>query len=79
MTAHAGQRAEAVRFLEWLSSKEAQNLFADANMEYPVNPKVEPHPQVKAWGDFKASSFPLVKAGEMQSEAIKLMDRVGYR
>ncbi len=79
VTAHAKHKTEAIRFLEWLSSDKAQNLFADANMEYPVNPTVEAHPTVKAWGDYKASSFPLVKAGEMQGAAIKLMDRAGYR
>jgi iron(III) transport system substrate-binding protein len=69
----------AIRFLEWLSSAKAQNLFADANLEYPVNPKVEPHEQVLAWGSFKGSALNLSKAGELQAEAIKLMDRAGYR
>ena len=79
VTKHAGSKDEAVRFLEWLSSPEAQNIFADANMEYPVNPEVEPHPFVAAWGDFKKSPFNLTRAGELQAEAIRLMDRAGYR
>src|SRR3990170_5534828 len=31
VTAHAKHRAAAVKFLEWLSSQKAQNLFADEN------------------------------------------------
>ncbi len=79
VTRYAKNRDEAVKFLEWLSSEKAQNLFADANMEYPVNKDVKSHPYVAAWGDFKASRQNLTLAGQLQEEAIKLMDRAGYR
>lgn len=79
VTKYAKNKEAAVKFLEWLSSEKAQNLFADANMEYPVNPRVEAHEYVKAWGDFKASEQNLANAGKLQANAIKLMDRAGYR
>ena len=79
VTTHAKNEKGAVRFLEWLSSDKAQNLFADINMEYPVNPKVKPAAEVAAWGDFKHNYINVSKAGEMQAEAVKLMDRAGYR
>jgi iron(III) transport system substrate-binding protein len=79
VTRYAKNRNEAVKFLEWLSSEKAQNLFADANMEYPVNKDVKSHPYVAAWGDFKASRQNLALAGQLQEAAIKLMDRAGYR
>jgi len=79
VTKYAKNKQAAVQFLEWLSSEKAQNLFADANMEYPVNPRVEAHEYVKAWGDFKASEQNLAEAGKLQADAIKLMDRAGYR
>lgn len=69
----------AIKLLEYLSSEKAQNLFADVNMEYPANPKIKPDATVASWGDFKHNSMNLAKAGELQSAAIKLMDRVGYR
>jgi iron(III) transport system substrate-binding protein len=72
-------KAEAVKFIEWLSSEKAQNLYADGNMEYPVNPQVKPHTVVSGWGEFRKSPQNLTQAGELQVEAIKLMDRVGYR
>lgn len=78
VVAHADQAGEAQRLIEWLSSEDAQNMFADANMEYPVNPDVEPHAFVAAWGDFRESDMNLSRAGEMQAEAIRLMDRAGY-
>ena len=79
ITTYAKNEKGAVRFLEWLSSDKAQNLFADINMEYPVNPKVKPAAEVAAWGDFKHNYINVSKAGEMQAEAVKLMDRAGYR
>ncbi|WP_305045385.1 Fe(3+) ABC transporter substrate-binding protein [Geoalkalibacter sp.] len=79
VTRHARNPQGAIKLLEWLSSEQAQNLFADANMEYPVNPRVAPHADVAAWGEFKQNPINVSRAGELQGEAIKLMDRAGYR
>ncbi|WP_305042040.1 extracellular solute-binding protein [Geoalkalibacter sp.] len=79
VTRHAPNPQGAIKLLEWLASEQAQNLFADANMEYPVNPRVAPHADVAAWGAFKQNPINVSRAGELQGEAIKLMDRAGYR
>jgi iron(III) transport system substrate-binding protein len=79
VTTHAKHRDEAVKLLEWLSSGEAQSMFAALNMEYPANPAVPADAAVAAWGDFKASTLSVAKYGEHQAQAIKLMDRVGYK
>lgn len=79
VTRHAKHVTEAVKFLTWLSSETAQKLFSDVNLEYPVNPKVTPDPTVAAWGKFRSNPLNVAKAGELQVEAIKLMDRVGYK
>ncbi len=79
ITRHAKNEKGALRLLEWLSSDKAQNLYADVNMEYPVNLKVKTDPVVAKWGDFKHNYINVAKAGELQAEAVKLMDRAGYR
>jgi iron(III) transport system substrate-binding protein len=79
VTRHTQHRKSAIQLLEWLSSTAAQNLFADDNLEYPVNPTVKPAPAVAAWGSFKPDQINVSKAGELQKDAIKLMDRAGYR
>lgn len=79
VTAHAKHRDEAVKLLEWMASDKAQNLFADSNMEYPVNWSVKPAPAVSAWGDFRPSAINISKAGELQAQAVQLMDRAGYQ
>ncbi len=75
---HARHSAAAVAFLEWLSSAEAQGLFASVNLEYPANPAVAPDPIVAEWGSFEASRMNLAQAGQLQAAAVRLMDRAGY-
>jgi iron(III) transport system substrate-binding protein len=72
-------KTASIKFIEWLSSEKAQNLFADVNMEYPANPKVKPHEAVAAWGSFKQDSLNVAQAGKLQAAAVKLMDRAGYK
>ncbi|SDL22788.1 iron(III) transport system substrate-binding protein [Maridesulfovibrio ferrireducens] len=79
VTANAKHKKEAVKLLEWLSSDKAQGKFASLNMEYPVNPEVKPDPIVETWGEFKGNPMNVSKYGEYQAEAIKLMDRAGYK
>ena len=76
---YSKNHAQAVKFLEWLSGAEAQKVFADANMEYPVNTSVSPHDTVKGWGRFKENKINLSQAGQLQADAIKLMDMAGYK
>ena len=79
ITRYSRNEEAAIKLLEFLSSEKAQNLFADVNMEYPVNPAIDADPFVESWGEFKQNPMNLVKAGELQTTAVKLMDRVGYR
>ena len=78
VTAHAKNRASAIRFLEYLSTVEAQQMFANQSMEFPVNPKAEAHPIVRTWGTFKQDDINVASAGEFQAAATRLSDRVGY-
>lgn len=79
ITRYGRNEQAAVKLLEFLSSDKAQNLFADVNMEYPANPRIEADAFVAAWGSFKQNPMNLVRAGELQTTAVKLMDRAGYR
>ncbi len=79
VVAASKNKAGAVAFLEWLSAEKAQQIFAEVNMEYPVNPVVPVDPTVASWGSFKQNKINLRNAGENQAAAIRLMDRVGYK
>lgn len=79
ITRYAPNAKAAQALLEWLSADEAQALFASVNQEYPANPKVPVDPQVASWGSFEQDLINVSEAGRRQVEAVKLMDRVGYR
>jgi len=79
VTAHAKNRAEAIKFVEFLSSAEAQQMFADLSFEYPANPQATLHPVVAKWGTFKQDDINVAAAGEQQAAAVKLADRAGYK
>lgn len=73
------QPAEAQKFIEWLSSSEAQNLFADLNHEYPANAEVLPDPKVAKWGKFRQDVINVSIAGRNQAQAVRLMRQAGWK
>jgi len=79
VTAHAKNRANAIKFVEFLSGPEAQQMFADLAFEYPVNAQAAVNPIVARWGRFKQDDVNIAAAGEFQAAAVKLADRAGYK
>ena len=76
---HAPNKENAVRFLEYLISKEVQEIFARANYEYPVNPEAESSDLLKSWGDFKEDNLSLSKLGELNKQAVIIFDKVKWQ
>lgn len=70
--------AQAVRFLEFLVSPEAQTILAAGNAEFPVNPAAEV-PDVLGTFVFEENNTPAAVIGENNPEAIRIFDRVGWR
>ncbi|MCZ6875522.1 MAG: extracellular solute-binding protein [bacterium] len=79
VTRQAKNRANAIELIEFLSSTQAQSLYADGNFEYPANAAVKPHPLIAAWGQFKADTVDVAAAGALQTAAVKLLDRAHYK
>ena len=79
ITKYAPHADQARKLLEWMTTDEAQSIFAGVNQEFPANPSVKPSAEVAAWGEFKADTIPVEVAGKRQAEAIRLMDRADWR
>jgi iron(III) transport system substrate-binding protein len=79
VTASARNRDSAIRLIEFLASPESQQWYADVNGEYPVREGVEMSPLLASWGTFKADSLNLERLGELNAEAVRLMDRAGWK
>ncbi len=79
VTAHAPHKEAAIKFLEYLASPEAQEIFAHANNEFPILDGVAPSSIVQQFGPFKRDTLPIAALGENNAEAVKLLDRAGWR
>ncbi|SER04730.1 iron(III) transport system substrate-binding protein [Virgibacillus subterraneus] len=79
LTASSKNKENAIKFIEFLTTKNAQEQFAKANFEYPANPDVEPTELLKSWGEFKEQDLNLTELGENNDTAIKIMNKVGWK
>lgn len=76
---HAPNKANAVEFLEFLASDEAQRLFADGNNEYPAVASVPANAALVGLGQFKADPVNVAVLGANQAAAQKVFDRAGWK
>ena len=79
VVATAPNQENAVKFLEYLITPEAQAYFAQGNYEFPVVDGVKLDPVLEQWGEIKTDAINAAKLGENNPEAVKLMDRVGWK
>ncbi|MBN2794144.1 MAG: Fe(3+) ABC transporter substrate-binding protein [Clostridia bacterium] len=79
LTKHGANSEEAIQLLEFLTGEVAQNDYASANYEYPVNEAVEPSDLLKSFGEFKIQDIDLSLLGEYNDEAVRLFNEVGWQ
>jgi iron(III) transport system substrate-binding protein len=75
----APNREAAVRFLEYMTSVEAQRYFAEGNFEYPVVADVQPHPALAAFGSFRPDQLNAATYAANAAQALQIMQRAGWR
>jgi iron(III) transport system substrate-binding protein len=74
----APNRANAVKFLEYLTSESAQRYFADGNNEYPAAVGLKANSAVEKLGAFKADTLNAAEIGRNQAQSVKIFDRAGW-
>lgn len=79
VSAYAKRREQAVALLEFLVSRQAQEMLAPLNDEYPIRADVAPTAELAALGAFKEEDVPLDALGRHQAEAARIFDAVGWR
>lgn len=72
-------RDAAIKFLEYLASPEAQAIFSKGNNEYPVRARVAIDPKLASLGKFKEDKINATVFGRNNSQALKIMDRAGWK
>ena len=69
----------AAKLIEFLYTDEAQAWYGNANFEYPVRKSIAVSNTLKSWGEFKADNINLDQLGILNGEAVRVMDRAGWR
>ncbi len=78
MTKSAPNRDNALAFMEFLTSPEAQKIYAEANYEYPIAPGTEAIELVRDWGDFTADPVNLMDLAALRPDALRLIEQVDF-
>lgn len=79
ITKYAKNKNEAVKFIDFLFSEEAQSILTNSNYEYPVRADVEPNKLLKEWGPFKEEKVNFKYYFSNVKEATKLFDEAKWK
>jgi iron(III) transport system substrate-binding protein len=79
ITRHGANFRLAEKFVEFLVSKEAQAIFAEASKEYPVRKDVKPHKVLRELGEPNLDVRGVHAIGVNAKEAIRILDEAGWR
>jgi len=79
IAANSPNRENAVRFLEYLVTEDAQKLYAAANNEFSVLQELELPEALVDFGTYDSDAVNVAMYGRNNPRAIRLMDRVGWR
>lgn len=79
ITKHAKNRDAAQQLIAFLLSPAAQEWYAATNNEYPAVDGVEWSERLQSWGTFKMDDISMEYLGKNNAEAVRLMNRAGWR
>lgn len=79
VTKNAKNRENAIVLLEFLVSKQAQELYAKKNQEYPIIEGVETFDILKSWGNYSQSDLPLSELEKHLFEAVMIADECKWK
>ncbi|MCP9483037.1 Fe(3+) ABC transporter substrate-binding protein [Shimia sp. CNT1-13L.2] len=78
MAKNAPNPEAALKMMEFLTSPQAQEIYAKANYEYPIAPGTSPDPLVKGWGEFTADDVNLMTLAGNRPAALKITETVDF-
>lgn len=79
VTKSARHREAAIRLLDYLVGVPAQEWYGKTNHEFPIREGVAGGDILQSWGPFKSDSLNLAVLGEGNGDAVRTMDRAGWK
>ena len=74
----APNKANAVKFIEWMVGPTAQQMHADLTYEYPMRAGVPINKTIASYGELKRDPMPLAQIAANRKKASALVDKVGF-
>ncbi len=78
MTAASKNTDNALKFMEFLTSRKAQKVYAEINHEFPVRAGVPASDLVASWGEFPADDVNLMDLAALRDDALRIMEEVDF-
>jgi iron(III) transport system substrate-binding protein len=75
---HAPNKANAIKFVEWMIGEKAQHMHADLNYEYPVRAGIPINKTIAGYGALTPDPMPLFQVAANRKKASELVDKVGF-
>jgi iron(III) transport system substrate-binding protein len=72
-------KENAIKFLEFLVSNEAQKIYAEVNFEYPIRKNIELNRFMKKYNNFIKDDINLSDLAKLNKKSIMLMDIAGWQ
>jgi iron(III) transport system substrate-binding protein len=80
MLKNAPNKENAIKFLEYLASDQAQAYFANGNNEWPTAQTADfKNAELDSLGKFKADPINMIALGKNQRQAQEIVNRVGWK
>lgn len=74
----APNKANALKFIEWMVGPHAQQMHADLTYEYPMRAGVPINKTIASYGELKRDPMPLAQIAANRKKASALVDKVGF-
>ncbi|MDB5624585.1 MAG: iron transporter substrate-binding protein [Tardiphaga sp.] len=78
LTKHAPNKANGIKLIEWLAGDTAQQIYADANYEYPVKAGIAINPTIASFGKLNPDPLSIAQIAASRKAASALVDKVGF-
>ncbi len=79
VTKFSKNKANALKFLEYLVSDDAQMIYSSTNYEYPIVKNLSVPEKLRSFTSFMADDISMTRLGDLNSDAVILCDEAGWR
>ena len=79
LTKYSKNEKSAIKLIEFLTGKEAQETIAKENFEFPVNTQAKLPELLKSWGEFKVQEIDFAKLGVHNKKALEILNKAGWK